>query len=132
MERNVILSLYKELGHDGLEAIVQVTQLPLKDVRAILYEHCPEFRQRDECMKPVSNENAEAVVSEMLTIMMGLARHSESDNVKLAAAKTIIDEYKGRNDGPRQSAGLPANFTSKVAQARSSIALRYVDTPRGN
>lgn len=128
MSNNAIIALYYQLGSGEIDTIAEALKVSTEVVRATLYEHCPEYRV--ECqtiMAERSTDDDEALAKEMLAIATALARESKSDNVRLAAAKLVLDETLGRNDveGPK-------GLSPEIENRRRAAAEKLRSLPCGN
>jgi hypothetical protein len=122
MSNNAIIALWHQLGSGEIDTIAEALKVSTEVVRATLYEHCSEFRTEAQVAMntPAITDEDQQVAAEMLEIAKALARNSQSDNVKLAAAKLVIDEVKGRNDleGPK---GVPSAIEERRNAARAKL-----------
>lgn len=88
-----IVELYKR-GCTA-EVIAQALSKPLDYVTAVLYEDVPAFRM---AVAAADKPAGQPVEDEMLDIIASVARHSDNPFAKLAAAKYVRDDLKGRRD----------------------------------
>jgi hypothetical protein len=97
-----IVTLY-EVNNLTVEEIAEVESLGVVEVKQLLAQYSRVYRERLVRGNGSGSGNGkkgeeEITEAEMLEIMTSLARSSENDNVRLAAAKYVRDELKGRND----------------------------------
>lgn len=108
-----VLALYERGTEPAV--IAEAMQMTPEMVKTILHTKSAQFRR--EVIKQATDMADPELVNEMLAIQVDIARHSQNDFLRLAAAKSVRDDLKGRKDQ------VPTDQTA-AAQALAVLASR--------
>lgn len=116
-----IVQSFESLGMTP-EEIAEAEDLDLSAVKGILMQNSAKYRKA--CKKDVdfcfSDDEAMAAKQAIVEIM----RYTDDDNLKLRAAKYLLDDKKGRLDVVKQQTGLNVNilqFNEHMQQALAAV-----------
>lgn len=108
-----VLALYERGTEPAV--IAEAMQMTVEMVNTILHTKSAQFRRG--VIKAATDMADPELVNEMLAIQVDIARHSQNDFLRLAAAKSVRDDLKGRKDQ------VPTDQTA-AAQALAILASR--------
>lgn len=108
-----VLALYERGTEPAV--IAEAMQMTVEMVNTILHTKSAQFRR--EVIKQATDMADPELVNEMLAIQVDIARNSDNDFLRLAAAKSVRDDLKGRKDQ------VPTDQTA-AAQALAILASR--------
>jgi len=112
-----ILILYQK----GVEpaVIAESMQMDLPTVQTVLTNKSAQFRR--SVIKTAADMADPKLVDEMLEIQVDIARFSQNDFLRLAAAKSVRDDLKGRKDQVQTDQTATAQALALLANRLQSL-----------
>lgn len=116
-EADQVLRLY-ETGLKDIPRLAAAMTMSELDVHRILYERSAEYRQSLNAQtRGAPADRAE----EMLDIMADIARTAQNPFCKLAAARVVRDDLKGRRDAAPVDQGLNAEVIKLLSERTATL-----------
>jgi hypothetical protein len=116
-----IVSAFEDLGLSP-EDIAESQDLEVSAVKSILMQFSSVFRKaakKEESLDFTVDEAQEAKAA-----IISVMRYTDDDNLKLRAARYLLDDKKGRLDNIQAHAGLNINVIQINDQMRRAIQAR--------